>query len=357
MTVGALKFVGAQSLAAVTGNAVTTSLFGPSTISPHTELARWADVIVVAPATANILSKVAQGQSDDALAATVLAFDGPVVLAPAMHTEMWEQPATQRNIELLLSDGRVLIGPTSGPLAGGDNGPGRMVEPEEIVEGVASVFDLSLAGLTVLVTAGGTREAIDPVRYVGNRSTGKMGHAIADEAVRRGASVVLITTSHLPSLEATETIRVESAEEMAEAAWARAADVDVAVLAAAVADFRPAQQADSKLARADGPPEFALEATPNVLAGLVDRMDESATIVGFAAETGSLDRAVEKAATYGVHLLVANDVAKEGSGFGSDTNQVAFITPDGNVDNLDLMTKRAVAEAIWTRVVTLRNVV
>ena len=194
MTAGALRFVGARSLSAVTGHRAVTSLFGGTGVSPHTELARWAEAIVVAPATANVLAKVANGLSDDALTATVAAFDGPVVMAPAMHTEMWQQPACRRNVARLSRDGRRLVGPESGALAGGDSGMGRMAEPEDIVAATASVFDSSMSGVTVLVTAGGTREAIDPVRYVGNRSSGKMGHAVALEAARRGARVILVTT-------------------------------------------------------------------------------------------------------------------------------------------------------------------
>lgn len=355
MTAAGLKFVGAQSLAAITGHPVTSSLFGQPSVSPHTELAHWADAMVVAPATANIIAKVAQGISDDALTATILAYDGPVVMAPAMHTEMWEQSATRRNIALLIEDGRHLVGPATGALAGGDVGAGRMVEPEEIVAALAGVFDSSLAGLTVLVTAGGTREAIDPVRYVGNRSSGKMGHALADEAARRGARVVLVTTSTLAAAGSVEVVRVESAEEMAEAAWSVADELDVAVLAAAVADFRPVAPAQTKLARVDAPGAIALEATPNVLAGIVERVGEAVTIVGFAAETGSIGRAVDKAQTYGVHLLVANDIAKDGSGFGSDTNEVSLISADGTIESLPLMPKSDVAEQIWNRIVDLRR--
>ena len=325
-------------------------------MSPHTELAAWADAVVVAPATANVMAKVANGLADDALTTTVAAFDGPVVMAPAMHTEMWEQPATRRAVQLLKNDGRYLVGPVSGALAGGDTGPGRMAEPEEILLAAAAVFDASLSGLTVLVTAGGTREAIDPVRYVGNRSSGKMGHALAMEAARRGARVVLVTaapTARMP--ETVEVVEVESAEDMAREVWSRAAMIDVAVLAAAVADFRPVAVAPTKLARADGPPRIVLEPAPNVLAGLVERVGRGTTVVGFAAETGGLDRAVRKAASYSVDFLVANDVTLPGSGFGTDTNQVSIISPDGSRQALALMTKREVAAEIWSRVVDLRG--
>ena len=356
MTSGALRFVGEQSLAAVTGSRVITSLYGATEVSPHTELARWADAVLVAPATANVLAKVANGLSDDALTATIAAFDGPVVMAPAMHSEMWQQPAVRRNAQTLKNDGRYLVGPVSGALAGGDAGVGRMVEPEQIVQAAAGVFDTSLAGLTVLVTAGGTREAIDPVRYVGNRSSGKMGNALAEEAAARGARVVLVTAAagvDLPG--AVEIIAVESAQDMAREVWSRVPTIDVAVLAAAVADFRPVDVAGSKMPRTDGPPRIVLEPTPNVLAGLVERVGAGVTVVGFAAETGGLHRAVQKATSYGVDFLVANDVTLPGSGFGTDTNQVSIIFPDGRQELLELMSKRGVAAEIWSRVSDLRS--
>ncbi len=358
MTGGALRFLGEQTMAAITGHPVVSTLFGSDRAgpSPHTELARWADAVVVAPATANVVAKIANGLADDALTATVAAFDGPVVLAPAMHTEMWQQPATARNIRILEEDGRCLVGPVAGALAAGDSGMGRMVEPEEILASVAGVFDDSLRGLTVLVTAGGTREAIDPVRYVGNRSSGKMGHELAMEAARRGAGVVLVTTTTPPDMpHSVEVVPVESAEDMARQVWERASTLDVAVLAAAVADFRPSGVADTKLARSDGPPRIVLEPTPNVLAGLVERVEPGTTIVGFAAETGGVDRAVRKATTYGVDFVVANDVTSPGSGFGTDTNEVTIISAEGQRTPLAMMTKRDVAGAIWSRVTELRG--
>ncbi len=356
MTAGALRFVGERSLSAVTGSMAVTSLFEGSRISPHTELAEWADAMVIAPATANVMAKVANGFSDDALTATVSAFDGPVVMAPAMHTEMWEQPACRRNVQLLIHDGRRLVGPVAGPLAGGDMGMGRMAEPEAILQAAAELFDTPLAGLVVLVTAGGTREAVDPVRYVGNRSSGKMGHAVAFEAARLGARVILVTTADTDTLPtAVEPVRVESAEDMAESVWSRSSEIDVAVLAAAVADFRPSVVSSAKLARTDGPPRIVLEPAPNVLSGLVRRVNPGVTIVGFAAETGGLDRAVKKAASYGVDFIVANDVTKPGSGFGTDTNQVSIISPDGTEEHLDLMPKSEVARIILSRVIGLRR--
>ena len=355
MTPSARRFLGERTLAAVTGHPVLLDLFGNERISPHTELARWAEAVAVAPATANLLAKIAHGLADEALTSVVSAFAGPVVLAPAMHVEMWEQPSTRRNVSRLIEDGRRLVGPAEGDLAGGDRGMGRMAEPEEILAAVAESFDRPLAGMTVLVTAGGTREALDAVRYLGNRSSGKMGHELAGEAARRGARVILVTAAPPPASADMEIVEVESAAEMAEAAWSRAGELDAAVLAAAVADFRPAHAVDRKLDRASGPPSITLEATPNVLAGLAERVAEGTTLVGFAAEVGGFDRAVRKAASYGVDLLVANDVAAPGSGFGSDDNAVRFITPAGDVETLPLMRKREVAAAIWRRVAELRN--
>lgn len=356
MTPAALRFMGEQTLAAVTGSKVMTELFGDDRVSPHTELARWAEAVAVVPATANLLAKIAHGLADDALTAVVAAFAGPVLLAPAMHTEMWEQPSTRRNVALLEEDGRRLVGPTAGELAAGDRGMGRMAEPEDILSATAALFDRSLAGMTVLVTAGGTREALDPVRYLGNRSSGKMGVELAREAARRGARVVLVTAAPPPAAASgMEIVSVESADDMAEAVWARAGDIDAAALAAAVADFRPVRSADRKLEREAGPPSIALEPTPNVLAGLVERVGEGTTVVGFAAEVGGFERAVRKASSYGVDLLVANDVASPGSGFGSDTNAVRFITPAGEVETLPVMSKRSVASAIWSRVAALRG--
>lgn len=355
MTAGSLHFVGAQSLGAVTGRPPVLSLYGGASVSPHTEMAAWADALVVAPATANVMAKLAAGMAGDVLCATAAAFDGPVVMAPAMHTEMWEQPAVRRSVQRLSDDGRLLVGPVSGALAGGGAGAGRMAEPEEILRAVAGVFDSSLAGLAVLVTAGGTREAVDPVRYVGNRSSGKMGFELAAEAARRGAQVVLVTAAPPPRLPAgVEAVEVESAEDMAREVWGRAEAIDAAVLAAAVADFRPARPAGAKLARADGPPQIVLEPTPNVLAGLVERVRAGTIVVGFAAETGGLERAAGKAASYGVDFIAANDVTLPGSGFGADTNEVSIIFPDGRRRDLGLMTKREAAGEILSEVAGLR---
>jgi phosphopantothenoylcysteine decarboxylase / phosphopantothenate---cysteine ligase len=350
MTRSATEFVGARSFAAVTREPVAEDLFAAGTVSPHTELAEWADLIVIAPATTSLLGRLAAGISDDLVTATLIAARSPVLLAPAMHTEMWEHPATQRVVTQLTADGHHLIGPASGSLAGGDEGPGRMVEPEEILAEVIRLLgEGPLSGVQVLVTAGGTREPIDPVRYVGNRSSGKMGHTIADEAFRRGADVVLVTASLLEVPRGVEVVAVETAEEMAGEVWRRAGDVDVVVMAAAVADFRPKERAATKLSRGDGPPDVVFEPTPDILGGVAE-MDPRPFLIGFSAETGSLDRAVEKAMRKGSDLTLANDVTKTGSGFGTDTNEVALIGPDGTVERWPLMTKREVASRLWDRV-------
>lgn len=355
MTESAQQFIGPPTLAAITGEHPVVGFFEEAEVSPHTELGRWADAMVIAPATAATLSKLATGLSDNALIATALAAQVPVVVAPAMHTEMWNHPATQRNITVLADDGVVLVGPAAGPLAGGDVGVGRMAEPDEILARVISVLSGGdLAGWRVMVTAGGTRETIDPVRYIGNRSSGKMGNAIAVEAAARGAEVVLVTSVAAPTATNVEVIQVESAQEMAEAVWSRAVGVDVAIMAAAVADFRPKNPESVKLRRADGPPGIELEPTVDILAGLA-ATDHRPFLVGFAAETGSLDGALAKAKTKGIDLLVGNDVARAGSGFATDTNEVTVYTPDGSAEAWPLLSKAEVARRLWDRVADIRS--
>jgi len=354
MTEAATRFVGPATLAAVTGRRPVIGLFDDEDVSPHTTLGQWADVVVVAPATAATISRIATGLSEDALSATVLATRAPVVVAPAMHTEMWEHPATRRNVATLEADGCHLVGPGTGPLAAGDVGPGRMAEPEEILAVVETVIGPHpLAGWRVLVTAGGTREEIDPVRYIGNRSSGKMGNAIAVVAARRGATVTLVTAAPSPHHPGIKVVVVESAAEMAEAAWKLAPETDVAVMAAAVADFRPATSKTTKIRRRHHLDSVALEGTPDVLGGIA-AMEPRPFLVGFAAETGSPAEAVAKATGKGVDLLVANDVTKEGSGFGSDSNEVTVITPDGNATPWPLLSKEDVAGRLWDRIAELR---
>jgi phosphopantothenoylcysteine decarboxylase/phosphopantothenate--cysteine ligase len=355
MTRASLEFIGPQTMAAVTGSPPYTELFGTETVSPHTELAAWADAIVVAPATAATMARMAAGESDDLLVATILAFTGPVVVAPAMHTEMWEHPATRRNVTVLAEDGIHLVGPVPGPLASGDEGMGRMAEPEAILEAViAALHQGDLAGWSVVISAGGTREPVDPVRFIGNRSSGKMGNAIALTAARRGARVTLVTTAPAPTHPRISAVMVETAAEMATAVWEAAAGCDVAVLAAAVADFRPADPAPTKLRRAAGPPEIRLESTPDILAG-VAALQPRPFLVGFAAETGEAAAAGVKFATKGVDVLVANDVTTPGIGFGADSNAVTVFTSDGASEEWPRQSKDAIANRLWDLVVQARS--
>jgi phosphopantothenoylcysteine decarboxylase/phosphopantothenate--cysteine ligase len=347
MTESAVEFVGPQTFAAITGEAPFTGLFGADLVSPHTELARWADLVVIAPATAATIGRIAHGISDDLVSATVLATTHPVLLAPAMHTEMWEHPATARNLATLREFGYHIVGPEEGALAGGDSGIGRVAEPEDIVSAAAGILGGEGRGRRVLVTAGGTREPVDPVRYIGNRSSGKMGHAIADVAVSRGYDVTLVTTSDLPVHPSAKVIRVETADEML--GVVEGVDAEIAIMAAAVADFRPADAAESKIPRSDGLASIQLTATPDILASVVGRQAPPFT-VGFAAETGGLERAKIKAREKGVDLMVYNDVTEPGSGFGTDTNRVVIIARDGETEELPLLAKREVAERILDRV-------
>jgi phosphopantothenoylcysteine decarboxylase / phosphopantothenate---cysteine ligase len=355
LTNGATRFVGPLTFSALASEPARTSLFeGPEPI-PHTRLGQTCDLVIVAPATARIIGQYAGGVSNDLLTATLLATRAPVLLAPAMHTEMWEHPAVQDNLSLLRRRGVHIVDPESGRLAGGDIGAGRLADPARIVEAAAAVLSprrADLAGRRVLVTAGGTREAIDPVRFIGNRSSGKMGYAVAEAAARRGADVVLVTTVNRADPPGVgEVERVESAAEMADAVLRRYAGVDVVVMAAAVADFRPKEQAPGKIKKASGPPEIVLEPTVDILAEL-GRKKSAQYLVGFAAETERLvEQAAAKMSAKRVDLMVANDVTAPGSGFEVDTNRAVLIAPDGTAEELPQMPKIELADAIWDRVV------
>ncbi|HZI38964.1 MAG TPA: bifunctional phosphopantothenoylcysteine decarboxylase/phosphopantothenate--cysteine ligase CoaBC [Acidimicrobiia bacterium] len=354
LTAGATRFVGPLTFSALASEPARTSLFeGPEPI-PHTRLGQNCDLVVVAPATARVIGHYAAGISNDLLTATLLATRAPVLVAPAMHTEMWEHPAVQDNLALLRRRGVHIVDPESGRLAGGDVGAGRLADPARIVEAAVAILAPAagdLAGRRVLVTAGGTREAIDPVRFIGNRSSGKMGYAIAEAAARRGASVVLVTTvDREASAGVTDVVRVESAAEMADAVLGRYGDLDVVVMAAAVADFRPKASAQEKIKKAAGPPEIVLEPTTDILAEL-GRKKSVQYLVGFAAETERLvEQAAAKMAAKRVDLMVANDVTAPGSGFEVDTNRAVLIAPDGTVRELPQMPKIELADAIWDRV-------
>jgi phosphopantothenoylcysteine decarboxylase/phosphopantothenate--cysteine ligase len=358
LTPDALRFVGALTFSAVAAEPARTSLWDAPEPSPHTTLGRRADLVVVAPATARVLAAYATGLSDDLLVATLLATRAPVVLCPAMHTEMWESPAVQANVGILRGRGVTIVDPGEGHLAGGDVGVGRLAEPDDIVATCAAVLGRTadLAGLRVVVTAGGTREPIDPVRYVGNRSSGKQGHALADEAAARGATVTLVTTTSRPVAAGIEVVRVETAEEMEQAVTSRSDTSDVVVMAAAVADFRPKAVADAKLKKADGVPDVILEPTPDILAGLGRRKRPEQTLVGFAAETGDVvAAATDKLVRKGLDLIVANDVSAPGVGFEHDTNAVAILGPSGMRQDVPLSNKRAVARAVLDAVVSHRR--
>ncbi len=356
LTQDALRFVGALTFSALASEPTRTSLFddaGPGADPiPHTRLGQAADLVVVAPATAKLLGKYAAGISDDLLTATLLATRAPVLVAPAMHTEMWEHPAVQENLTTLRQRGVHVVGPEQGRLAGGDVGAGRLAEPEEIAAAAASVLarEGDLAGLRVLVTAGGTREPIDPVRFLGNRSSGKMGHALADAASRRGAAVTLVTTAQRESDPHVDVVRVETAEEMHDAVVSRFVDCDVVVMAAAVADFRPKATASEKLKKGDGVPEIVLEPTPDILASLASRKSHQ-LLVGFAAETQHVrEHAAAKLAAKRVDLMVANDVSEPDAGFEVDTNRVVLLDPSGGIEELPLLTKIALADLILDRI-------
>ncbi len=355
MTESAVEFVGPATFAAITGVHPVVDLFDDEDVSPHTTLARWADLIVVAPATASTLSKIAHGDASNALVATVVASTAPVVVAPAMHTEMWEHPATGENIQTLRGFGYTLVEPDAGDLAGGDVGVGRLASPDDIADVVQdALIGGDLTATSVVITAGGTREPIDPVRYIGNRSSGKMGNALAVEAARRGADVTLVTTAPAPNHPGITVVPVETADEMADAVWHIADETQIAIMAAAVADFRPADPETRKLVRSDGPPDLVLEPTPDVLAGFRERAPE-ATLVGFAAQVGDLSGVEDKAERKRVDLLVANDVSRPGTGFGSDDNEVTLVFHDGVTKALPIMSKRDVAKVVIDTVVELRS--
>jgi phosphopantothenoylcysteine decarboxylase/phosphopantothenate--cysteine ligase len=366
LTEGATRFVGATTFSALASEPVQTSLWDEASPIPHTRLGQGADLVLVAPATARLLSAYASGYSDDLLTATLLATRAPVIVCPAMHTEMWEHPAVQANLETLRGRGVHVVPPAEGRLAGGDVGAGRLAEPADIVAAVDDVLagrglaEQDLAGVKLLVTAGGTREAIDPVRVITNRSSGKQGYALAAEAAARGAHVTLVTTvDRAVPAGVAEVVEVVSAADMQEAVVPRAATTDVVVMAAAVADFRPATVADHKLKKdelaAGGPPRVVLEPTHDFLVDLGAAKRPGQVIVGFAAETDALvDNALAKLARKNLDLIVANDVGAPGAGFEHDTNAVVLLGADGLRKDVPLSDKRAVARAVLDAVVALR---
>jgi len=383
-TASALHFVGAATWSALSGKPVNTDVWSDITQVPHVRLGQAADLVVVAPATADLLARAATGQADDLLTNVLLTARCPVVMAPAMHTEMWQHPATQANVATLSERGVHVVPPASGRLTGADTGPGRLPEPEELyaicerelaraagqqhAPTAAAARDLS--GRHVVVTAGGTREPLDPVRYLGNRSSGKQGYALAEAAAARGARVTLVSSSTLPTPGGVDLVPVETALELEAAVTDAVRTADVVVMAAAVADFRPVAYAEHKIkkthsSRADGTddesaPVVPLVRNPDVLAGLVRSRGaaRSPVIVGFAAETGDdtgsvLDHGRAKLARKGCDLLVVNEVGV-GVTFGRDESTVHLLRRGSDaVVDVGPAPKRVVADAVWDAVLTL----
>jgi phosphopantothenoylcysteine decarboxylase / phosphopantothenate---cysteine ligase len=353
------RMVSRATFAALTGRPVPASVWDDPAAVSHVALARWGQVLVVAPATAHTLARLAAGLADDLLTNVALAFGGPVVVAPAMHTEMWEHPATQASLATLQGRGVLVVPPASGPLTSGDVGPGRLAELEDLVAGVAAALaprPAPMAGTRVLVSMGGTREPLDPVRYLGNRSSGRMGAAIVAEALRRGAQVTAVAAASTVDPPAgARLIRVETAQQLYDAVLAEAAAQDVIVMAAAVADFRPKRVAEGKLKKDQGVPEVALEPTPDTLAELGRRRRPGQVLVGFAAETNDhLAGARRKLEAKHLDLVVLNRVEGARSAFGADAADAYLLDPD-QVEQLPRLSKAAIAAHLLDRVEALRS--
>ncbi|MBM4193631.1 MAG: bifunctional phosphopantothenoylcysteine decarboxylase/phosphopantothenate--cysteine ligase CoaBC [Gemmatimonadetes bacterium] len=356
MSRSAREFVGAVTFEALTGRPVHVDLIADGHALDHIRLAQDTDLVVVAPATADFIARAGQGRADDLLTAILLATRAPVLVAPAMNDQMWTHPQTASNVAHLRSLGYRVLDPAVGPLASADEGvgPGRMREPEEIFDAAVAAMATpsSLAGRTVVVTAGPTREAIDPVRFISNRSSGKMGVAVAKAAAARGAHVILIAGPlevAVPS--GVHVVRVESTAELEAAVRSALRGADALVMAAAPADFRPSSVAHQKIKKATAPPAIPLELSPDILASTRDARESGTVIVGFALETENLvANAQAKLAAKALDLVVANQAGETGSGFGSDTNRVTLIGRDGSVEALPLASKDSVACTIVDRV-------
>ncbi len=361
-TRAALEFVGRPTWEALSGQRVTTDVFEDVDEVAHVAIGQHADLVVVAPATADLLARAASGQADDLLTATLLVTRAPVLLAPAMHTEMWEHPATVANVATLRSRGVHVLDPASGRLTGADTGPGRLPEPDEIAAAalalVADARPADLAGLHVVVSAGGTREPVDPVRYLGNRSSGRQGVALARAALARGARVTLVAANlAVPSPAGVDVVTVGTAAQLRDAVRTSAKDADVVVMAAAVADFRPVSPADAKIKKREGAaaPTIELVETVDVLAELArDRVRPGQVVVGFAAETGDahgsvLEHGRAKALRKGADLLAVNAVG-DGLGFGTEDNEVTILDAAGRPVASARGSKDDVAHALWDAV-------
>ncbi|MBC7679508.1 MAG: bifunctional phosphopantothenoylcysteine decarboxylase/phosphopantothenate--cysteine ligase CoaBC [Pseudorhodobacter sp.] len=356
-TAAALQFVGAPTWAALSGRPVSSTVWDEVHQVPHVRVGQSADLVVVAPATADLLARAAHGLADDLLTATLLTARCPVVMAPAMHTEMWEHPATRANVATLRSRGVLVLDPDVGRLTGADSGRGRLPDPVELARLCTRVLagrvGTDLAGRTVVVTAGGTREHLDPVRYLGNRSSGKQGQALARAASARGARVVLITAGGLPDLPGVQVVRVVSARELHDATLAAAAGADAVVMAAAVSDYRPVERLTTKRKKTEAL-TVELVANPDVLRALVAARVPGQVLVGFAAETGDTDGTVldhgrAKLLAKGCDLLVVNEVGEVGhpTGFEGDTNAAVVLGADGTAHDVPLGSKDALADVVW----------
>ncbi len=367
MTRAAEHFIGRTTVSALASEPVRTSMWDDGDPIPHTKLGQSADLVIVVPATARLIGAYAHGLSTDLLTNTLIATRAPVIVCPAMHTEMWEHPAVQDNLALLRSRGVHVVDPEDGRLAGGDVGKGRLASPESIMGAVFDVLGNSahvsshqpardLEGMKVLVTAGGTREPIDAVRVLTNRSSGKQGHAVADEAHVRGGTVTLITTTDRPVASGIRVIRVETAADMLEAVREQWPTSDVLVMAAAVADFRPVRSEPRKIKKDQGVPEIILEPTPDILAEMGSIKAKGQVLVGFAAETSDvIENARGKLARKNLDLVVANDVAQPGVGFDHDTNAVTFVRSGQDLESMPLSDKRDVARRLLDIVVEVRR--
>ncbi|MGW0552051.1 bifunctional phosphopantothenoylcysteine decarboxylase/phosphopantothenate--cysteine ligase CoaBC [Streptomyces altiplanensis] len=355
-TDASLHFVGAATWSALSGNPVSAEVWESVHEVPHVRIGQSADLVVVAPATADMLAKAAHGLADDLLTNTLLTARCPVVFAPAMHTEMWEHPATQENVATLRRRGAVVIEPAVGRLTGVDTGKGRLPDPDEIFEVCRRVLARGatapdLAGLHVVISAGGTREPLDPVRYLGNRSSGKQGYALARTAVARGARVTLVeANTGLPDPAGADVVRVGTAVQLREAVLKAAADADVVVMAAAVADFRPAAYATGKIKKKDGQEPAAVELVrnPDILAEIAaERGKPGQVVVGFAAETDDvLANGREKLRRKGCDLLVVNEVGERKT-FGSEENEAVVLDTDGGETPVPYGPKEALADTVW----------
>ncbi len=351
MTEEATRFVTENTFSALASEPAHVSLWNDPDPLPHVHLSHRADLALIAPATARFLARYAHGFADDLLISTLLAVTAPVVICPAMHTEMWDHPAVIENLEVLRHRGVNIIEPEQGKLAGGDVGMGRLAPVSAIIAEVVKILaprseDKPWSGLKVLVTAGGTREPIDPVRYISNRSSGKQGYALAKEASARGAEVYLVTASNLPPPKVAKVVQVETAAEMEEAVRSLIPRSDVVIMAAAVADFRPTRPRSNKLDKQEGVPLLELEPTTDILSWL-GREYPDKVLVGFAAETSDVrDRAARKLEAKGVDVMVANDVTKQGVGFEHDTNEVTVMTNTGEKIFVPLSSKDEIAKVV-----------